>query len=164
MFTALDITIETIFIILSVIIVILTIFLILTILNSVKLKKIMKNCSSGRLDESITLYYNKINELSDELRTKTAQFDHIEKMINAGAQKFAVVRYDAFDNISNNLSFSLAILDGDNTGFILTSIYGRDSSNMYIKPIIKGKSRYTMSDEEVSAYDKAIELYENKVK
>lgn len=136
----------------------------ISVINSVKLRKIMKNCSSGRLDESITLYYNKIEALSNELNEKSAEFGRLEKMINAGAQKFALVRYDAFDDISNNLSFSLAVLDGDNSGFVLTSIYGRDTSSMYIKPIIKGKSRYTMSDEEVNAYEKAIDSYEDKMK
>ncbi len=146
------------------IIVILTVTLIFTIINSRKLKKIMTNCSSGRLDETITLYYNKIDELADEIRKKEARFVHMEKMLAAGIQKFAALRYDAFDDISNNLSFSLALLDAEDTGYIITSIYGRESSNLYIKPVINGKSRYTMSNEETLVYEKALEIYENKLK
>ena len=155
---------QTMTVCLLAIIVILLVCLTVTIINSRKLKKIMKNCSSGKLDETITLYYNKIDALANEIRDKEVRFEHMEKMIGAGIQKFASLRYDAFDDISNNLSFSLALLDVEDTGYIITSIYGRESSSLYIKPVINGKSRYTMSNEETLVYEKALELYEKKMK
>ena len=86
-------------------------------------------------------------------------------MIDAGAQKrSALSAMTLFDDISSNLSFSLVLLDGMDTGFVLTSIYGRDTANAYIKPIIKGKSSYTLSEEELTALQNAIENYENKLK
>lgn len=146
------------------IIVILSVTLIITLNNSRKLKKIMTNCSSGKLDETIGLYYDKIENLTEELRQKEERFALMEKMIGSGIQKFAALRYNAFDDISNNLSFSLALLDAFDNGFIITSIYGRESSNVYIKSVINGKSRYHMSNEETLVFEKALEIYENKLK
>ena len=159
-----SIPIEYIIFTILTLIVILFLVCVFTILHAVKLRKIMKNCPSGKLDETIVTYYNKIDELSNALDVKTKEFDHIKKMIDAGAQKVGLVRYDAFDDISSNLSFSLVLLDGMDTGFVLTSIYGRDTANAYIKPIIKGKSSYTLSEEELTALQNAIENYENKLK
>lgn len=149
---------------LLVIIVILALTLTVSLINSHKLKRIMKNCSSGELDEAIVSYYDKVEALADEIREKEARFDMMEKMLGAGIQKFAAMRYDAFEDISNNLSFSLALLDAEDTGYIITSIYGRESSNLYIKPVINGKSRYQMSNEETLVYEKALEIYKNKLK
>ena len=157
-------TAEIIILVAVVVIAVLIACLVMSILNSVRLRRIMTNCSFGKLDESIIIYYNKISELAHELDKKTAQFEHIEKMIAAGVQKYAVVHYDAFNDITNNLSFSMVLLDANNTGFVLTSIYGRNGSNFYIKSILKGKSNATMSDEEIDAYERAIRAYENKLK
>ena len=164
MFSVSQAALEIIVLVCALLIAILIACLVMSILNTVRLRRIMKNCSSGKLDETITLYYNKINELSDSLDKKTERFEQIEKMIRAGVQKFAVVHYDAFNDITNNLSFSIALLDAEDTGFILTSIYGRNSSNLYIKSILKGKSNATMSDEEIEAFERALSSYENKLK
>lgn len=146
------------------VIVVLIITLVLAIIHSVKLQKLLKNCPSGKLDETIITYYEKVDALFHALDEKTMQFAHLEKKIDAGVQKVGLVRYDAFDDISSNLSFSLVLLDGVDTGFVVTSIYGRDSTNVYIKPIIKGKSSYTLSEEELDALQNAIESYGNKLK
>lgn len=138
--------------------------LVLCIVNHVKLRRVLKNCPSGKLDETIITYYEKINALFQSLEDKEKQFVLLEKKIDAGAQKVGLVRYDAFDDISSNLSFSLVVLDGADTGFVMTSIYGRDTTNVYIKPIIKGKSSYTLSEEELDALQNAIENYGNKLK
>lgn len=158
------IPIEYVIFTLLAIIVILLVVCAFTIVHAVKLRRIMKNCPSGKLDETIVTYYDKIDNLYQELDDKTREFAHMEKVLRAGAQKVGLVRYDAFDDISSNLSFSLVILDGMDTGFVLTSIYGRDTSNAYIKPIIKGKSSYTLSEEELTALQNAIENFENKLK
>ena len=71
-------------------------------------------------------------------------------------KKIGLYRYDAFGNTRNELSFSLALLDRENNGIVINSIYGQDNSNIYSKPIMKGKSQYKLSDEEKEALEKAI--------
>jgi len=71
-------------------------------------------------------------------------------------KKVGLYRYDAFNNTRNELSFSLALLDRENNGIVINSIYGQDNSNIYSKPIVKGQSQYKLSDEEKEAINKAI--------
>ena len=63
-------------------------------------------------------------------------------------RKIGFVRYNAFDNIGNNLSFAFTVLDGKNDGFCLSSVYGRSESRIFAKPIVDGKCLYGMSAEE----------------
>ena len=79
-------------------------------------------------------------------------------------QKVAIMRYKAFEDVGSDLSFSVAILDDNNDGIILTGIYGRNESTTYAKPIDKGISRYDLSEEEICVLNEAINKYNTKKK
>ena len=68
-----------------------------------------------------------------------------------------MVKYDAFNNTKNKLSFALALLDRNNNGIVINNIYGIEDSNAYAKPIEKGKSKYNLSAEEEDAIKKAMQ-------
>ena len=55
------------------------------------------------------------------------------------------------------LSFAIALLDRDNTGVVINSVYGIDNSNVYCKRIVKGTSKDKLSIEECEAIKNAIE-------
>jgi len=75
---------------------------------------------------------------------KTENLDHI--------QKIGLVRYNPFSNTGGNQSFVLALLDGNNNGFVITSLHSRDSTRVFAKPVIQGKETgYEFSKEEVQA-------------
>lgn len=63
-------------------------------------------------------------------------------------QKVAVIRYNAFKGVGSDLSFSLALLDANLDGVILSSLYGGSEAYVYAKPIVKERSSYKLSDEE----------------
>jgi hypothetical protein len=67
----------------------------------------------------------------------------------------AVVRYDAFDYGTNKLSFCLCMLDNFHNGIILTSIYGKEGSSIYLKEIVNGQSQLELSEYEDQALKKA---------
>jgi hypothetical protein len=75
-------------------------------------------------------------------------------------QRFGIVRYNAFEEMGGNLSYSLAILDDHGDGLVLTSINGRADSRSYAKPIKGLSSSHTLSDEEREAVASAVAGYE----
>jgi hypothetical protein len=75
-------------------------------------------------------------------------------------QKFGIVRYNAFEEMGGNLSFSLAILDDHGDGLVLTSINGRADSRSYAKPVKGLSSTHTLSDEEREAIASAVAGYD----
>jgi hypothetical protein len=68
----------------------------------------------------------------------------------------ALVRYDAYGEMSGQQSSSLALLDAHRSGVVLTSILHRDSERMYVKQIVAGESELELSPEEREAVDSAL--------
>jgi hypothetical protein len=63
----------------------------------------------------------------------------------------AIVRYDALQEMSGQLSFSLALLNAQGDGIVLTSINGRAESRTYAKAVVAGKAAQQLSPEEEEA-------------
>lgn len=75
----------------------------------------------------------------------------------SGIQKVGLFRYNPFDDLGSDQSFSLSILDSTNSGVILTSLHHRNFTRIYAKPIKNGQGdNITLSNEEKSAIVKAI--------
>jgi hypothetical protein len=124
-----------------------------------KLKKKYEILSSNRegknIEEVIHEYYQKIDHLDIRMNQMDALVETIQQKLLYSIQKVGLVQYNAFDDVGGSLSFSIALLDEQNNGFIITSIYSRNSSALYGKPIKKGKSAHTLSAEEMQALDRA---------
>jgi len=70
-------------------------------------------------------------------------------------QHVGLVRYNAFPDMGSDLSFSVALMDGRQNGLVITGIFGREMSQVYAKPLEKGKSNYHLSPEEAEAIRRA---------
>jgi len=57
-------------------------------------------------------------------------------------------RFNAFNDVGSNLSFSMALLDGEGNGLVLTSLYGRQESRTYAKKVAGGTAQARLSEEE----------------
>ena len=71
-------------------------------------------------------------------------------------QRFAIVRYDAFEDMGGQLSFSAALLDDYGDGIVVTSINGRTETRTYAKSVRAMKSQHNLSDEEREAIESAV--------
>lgn len=162
MFAALGINLDIIIYVLIGIIVVLAATLIISLCNLSKLRRIMKNCSSGKLDETIVEYYDKVEALTEQIAAQSERFVKYENNLALCAQKIGCIRYNAFADTGSDLSYSIAVLDEKDSGFVLTGIFGRDNSNTYLKPIVEGQCRITLSEEEMSAIAQAKENYRTK--
>ena len=98
-----------------------------------------------------------LHELQDSMELIHKTQKDILAVQNHCFRKIGFVKYNAFDNIGNNLSFAFTVLDGKNDGFCLSSVYGRNESRIFAKPIVDGKSLYGMSEEEKESLDNALQ-------
>jgi hypothetical protein len=76
--------------------------------------------------------------------------------LHSCVQHFALVRYDAFTDVTGQQSFSLAFLDGNDNGVVVSSIFGRTTSRTFGKMIVGGQPEQTLSDEEQQALLQAL--------
>lgn len=85
------------------------------------------------------------------------EFDkYLEEMAVSSIQKVGIVRYNPFKEVGGDQSFSIALLNSQNNGFVITSLYGRETSRVYGKPVENGTSKYSLSEEEKKAIEQAI--------
>ena len=71
-------------------------------------------------------------------------------------QKCGIIKYDAFKQMGGKLSFSLALLNEINDGFIINAMHSREGCYTYIKEVIDGNSIIALGDEEKEALEMAI--------
>jgi hypothetical protein len=62
-----------------------------------------------------------------------------------------LVRYDAYNELSGQQSVSIALLDDEQSGIVLSCIHHRDQARVYIKQVIAGRGELELSPEEVEA-------------
>ena len=75
-------------------------------------------------------------------------------------QKIGIIKYDAFNQMGGKLSFSLALLDENNNGFVLNSVHSADGCYSYTKEIINGECAISLGVEEKQAIEMAMEKTE----
>lgn len=139
--------------------------IVIYILNSIKLTKLRKNYSEfmtklGRgndISEMLQKYVKSVEEIKEENSEIEKYCQKLDEDSKQNLKKIGIVRYNAYKDTGSNLSFALAILNDNNTGIVLNGIYGRDTSNIYAKPINNGTSEYALSKEEKEALEKAMQ-------
>ena len=75
----------------------------------------------------------------------------IFKRLQTVYQKMGLVRYDAFNQMGGQLSYSLALLDENDNGFIINSVHSTEGCYSYSKEVRNGDNSITLSAEEAEA-------------
>lgn len=138
--------------------------LIVAIINSVKTTRLarrhtqlMRGIDGKDLEAILNSYMDNVDSALDSVKNVEVNCSHLSAQIQTCIQKVGIIRYNAFDNVGSNQSYSIALLDNNNNGVVLTGLFGRDSSTTYAKPIKKGKSSHPLSEEEKEVILKAME-------
>ena len=82
--------------------------------------------------------------------------DLTEDRVDGCVAHTALVRYDAYNELSGHQSSSIALLDSRRTGVVLSSIVHRDQARLYVKRISEGEAEIALSPEEQQAVDTAL--------
>lgn len=122
-----------------------------------KYTEFMKKLGNGKdIEEDLENYMYRVERVEKQNAEIINYIKNIDNDLNRCIQKIGIVRYNAFQDTGSDLSFALALLDEKNNGVVLNGIYSREMSNIYAKPVENGKSKYTISEEENLAIEKAI--------
>lgn len=128
-----------------------------------KYYRFMNGLSDRNIEQLLDECISGLRSIEDKNREIDNHLNHIERNILQCVQKFGVVRYNAFDNVGSDLSFSIALLDYNDNGFVISSLYSRDNSLTYGKPVVGGKSKYTLSAEEIQAIETAKKTHRERL-
>lgn len=107
------------------------------------------------LESVLSAHLKKVEAVDRHLVKLDEAYQKLAATGSLASQKFSIVRFNPFGDTGGDQSFVLAALDAHNSGYVLTSIHGREGTRVYVKPIDYGKSKYPLSTEEKQALSQA---------
>jgi hypothetical protein len=153
------IRLEIILIVMLLLILILGVLLIIT-MNQLKVisRKYYTLTSGKKAKDLESVIFDRFDQM-DKIKSKMRKFNKEHKTfkghLDSCYNKMGLVKYDAFDSMAGELSFSLALLNDENSGFVLSTMHSKQGCFSYAKEIIKGESYIALSNEEKEAIRKA---------
>ena len=139
------------------------VLLVLVIISLCKLKTLKRRVDSltrGKdtesLEDIILSYLQRVESLEEGEEITRAALTAIKDNLKITYQKKGLVKYDAFREMSGALSYSLALLDKENNGVLISSMYSREGCYTYAKDIVNGESKINLSEEEAEALKQAM--------
>ncbi len=106
---------------------------------------------TNSLETTLARHLARVENVDRRLTELDADYERLNVTNSLASQKIAIVRFNPFGDTGGDQSFVLAVLDAHNSGYVLTSIHGREGTRVYVKPIDFGKSKHTLSIEEKQA-------------
>ena len=95
--------------------------------------------------------------VQDAATRLTVRMDMAEQRLDSAVAYSALIRYDAYGEMSGRQSTSIALLDARRTGLVLSSIHHRDQARLYAKQVREGQPELELSPEESEAIRLALE-------
>ncbi len=111
--------------------------------------------SGDLLDFAVSLQ-GRVDDLHRAVDEVAAGLSRVDRRVDSSVTNTAVVRYDAYEGTGGQQSASVALLDANRTGTVLTAIQGRDYARIYVKDLDRGRSSVALSPEEQEAVDRAM--------
>ena len=113
-----------------------------------RLSKDVKKDNLIKILEHVLEKEKNVSKSLAEVQKKVSEFESWGQL---HIQKVGLIRFNPFREMGGDHSFSLALLDGKDTGLIITGLHTRERTRVYLKIINKGKSDLELSSEEKKA-------------
>ena len=120
-------------------------------------RKMMAGADGANLERMLIGHIDETKAVVEENARIKEEHKRIAGLLQKALTRVGVVRFRAFEDMGSDLSYAVALLDAENNGVILSSIFGREDSRSYVKPIEAGTSTYTLTEEEEEALHKAMQ-------
>lgn len=142
---------------------VLLIILIMLIVLTVKYTKVkkrydkfMRGKNAASLEDDMNGVFEDMKLLKNNVDKNRKDIRALYKNMGKTFQKLGIVKYDAFKQMGGQLSFSLALLDENDNGFILNSVHSSEGCYSYTKEVKNGTCSISLGEEEQQALDMAM--------
>ncbi|SEL64412.1 MULTISPECIES: DUF4446 family protein [unclassified Butyrivibrio] len=163
LFDQLGLNIDIAYILLALLVIII-VLLIIVIIQGNKIKAIknqisrfMKGKEAASLEDEIVALFEENQVIRKTTEKNQKDINRLYDRLASCFQKVGIIKYDAFNQMGGQLSYSIALLDEDNNGFLLNSVHSTDGCYSYSKEIVNGKCKLELGDEEQIALNEAME-------
>jgi len=98
----------------------------------------------------------RIDDLHRAVDELSAALVRVDRRFDEALAKTSIVRYDAYEGTGGHQSASIALLDTNRSGLVITAIQGRDYARIYMKELDRGRAAVALSPEELEAVERAM--------
>ena len=119
-------------------------------------KKMMTGVESGNLERMLIGHIDEVQRVKEQNTALEVENKKISDLLQQALTRVGMVRFRAFEDMGGDLSYAVAMLDSHNNGVILSSVFGREGSQAYAKPIENGSSTYKLTEDEQQALREAM--------
>ena len=120
-----------------------------------RLKRFFIGKKAKDLEDTIISLENDIAVLKSAKEKTEKEIAEINKKLKKSIRGLETVRFNPFPDQGSNQSFAIGMLNEDGDGVVFSSLYSREQTSMFAKPIKNGKSEYELTKEEKGALKKA---------
>ena len=118
-------------------------------------KVFMRGKDAVSLETAFAQKFLDVDHLMEIVKNQSLEMARLKAVLGKTPNKIGIVKYDAFPDVGGKLSFALAMLNEENSGFVLNAIHSREGCYTYVKEIVKGESYIVLGQEEKDALKQA---------
>ncbi|HHX58481.1 MAG TPA: DUF4446 family protein [Candidatus Moranbacteria bacterium] len=119
-------------------------------------KALFQGKDGKNLENVILAQEKRLRKLEVQSENQQQATTTLDALAKRSIHKTGLVRFNPFQDIGGDQSFSVALLDDFDDGVVISSLYSRDGMRVYAKAINRGKSgKHPLTEEEVQAIKKA---------
>jgi hypothetical protein len=119
--------------------------------------RLFSGTTFGSFEDAMDRYVTRLEETVGQVDSLTQLCQAVEGNLLGTIQRVGIVRFNPFSDTGSDQSFAVALLDGNGSGIVLSSLFSRSSTRMFAKSVIEGKSNHPLTDEERQAIEQAIQ-------
>lgn len=119
-----------------------------------RLKRLLSGKNGVSLEEAIVNLAENVHQTDNVNEEIQAHLIKMEERLRRSVQQVKTVRFNPFSDQGGNYSFAISLLDEHGDGAVISTLYSRDKTSVYAKPVKNRQSEYELSAEEKQALAK----------
>ena len=120
-----------------------------------RLHRFLKGKNGGTLEGLIRGTLEEIEQIHARDAERLARIKHIDGRVQRAVQGVSTVRFNPFRDMGSKQSFATALLNEQGDGVVISTLYSRDRTSVFAKPIKQYASEYDLTPEEEQALKEA---------
>lgn len=118
-------------------------------------RRLMTGVEGANLEQVLDEHLNQVRGHVETVQALKTQTRKIERTLQHCLQWMGLIRYNPFRDTGGNQSFAWAVVDGEGSGVVITSLHSREGTRIYAKPVERWESPHPLTDEEREAIARA---------
>ncbi len=132
-----------------------TILIIWNTIQEIRMSRFMRGNNGKSLEKTIGMVLQKIKDIETENQILKEKNRELDLRLRKSIRTIETVRFNPFADQGSNQSFATALVNDEKDGVIISTLFARDRTAIFAKPIKNGQSDYELTAEEKLVLDRS---------